>query len=301
MRMEGGPRTDRHTVSRMRSRMGRVLAVSRVQGFTIVEVLVVFAVTGLLFVSAAIMISGRQNQAAFNQAIQQVQSQIQQNINDVSVGFYPNRNNFQCAASGTGPLLASGANQQGTNSGCIFVGKAMQFAVQNTKPEQFAVFTIAGLQNDPATGQDVQTLAQAKPMAVAPSTAQPLLPDQTDKGELQSGLTTYKMWYNNGGADVPIGAVAFTSSLASYSSGSIVSGSQQVNVVPVAGTVINSQRTAVADAIDASLATSVMNPANGVSVCFVSAGTNQSGLVVIGGNGHPLAVTLTIKGNKTCT
>ncbi|HKU19220.1 MAG TPA: prepilin-type N-terminal cleavage/methylation domain-containing protein [Candidatus Saccharimonadales bacterium] len=297
--MEGGTRNVRQVVSRMR-RMRHVFGVHTDAGFTIVEVLIVFAVTGILFLSAVALISGRQNQAAFNQAIQQMQSQVQQIINEVSVGYYPNAKNFQCTAGATGPIISSGSSAQGTNSGCIFVGKAIQFQVLGTKPEQYAIFTIAGLQKN-TSGQDVQSLTEADPTAVAPSTAQPSLPDQTTVTTLQSGLTTYKMTYNNGGADIPVGAVAFVNSFASYSGGTITSGSQQISVVPVATSAINTNRTTAADAINTNLAASVVNPTSGVSICFASGGTNQSGLLTIGGNGHPLAVTLTIKGNKTCT
>jgi hypothetical protein len=45
----------------------------------------------------------------------------------------------------------------------------------------------------------------------------------------------------------------------------------------------------------------VQNPSNGVSICFASGGTNQSGLVTIGGSGHPLSVTLKVmESTKTC-
>src|SRR5438874_1617208 len=115
--MEGGTRNVRRiVVPSMRSIRSLLIARSRSAGFTIVEVMIVLAITGLLFLSAAALISGKQNQAAFDQAIQQLQSQIQQTMNEVSVGYYPNRNDFVCVAGGTGPLLSSGSNQQGTNN-----------------------------------------------------------------------------------------------------------------------------------------------------------------------------------------
>jgi type II secretory pathway pseudopilin PulG len=275
-------------------------------GFTIIEVLIVLAVTGALFVSAAILIAGRQQQTEFNQGIRQVQAQIQQVINEVAIGHYPNQNNFQCTAGASGPVITAGSGtEQGANSGCIFLGKAMQFGITNTSPERFVVFSVAGLQRTPA-GKEVTTLAEALPKAVAPNSSQNL-PDASVTQQLQGGLTTYRMWYNSGGIDRNIGVVAFVSSLAKYSSGNIVSGSQQVNVVPVDDNQVDSalDRTPIdgADAINASLATSPNNPAGGMAVflCFASGGTNQSGLITIGNTtGRQLSVTLDIKSNKTC-
>lgn len=288
-----------------RRKVGRILFARNSNGFTIIEVLIVLAVTGMLFVSAALLIAGRRAQTEFNQAIRQVQSQIQQVINDVATGYFPNTNSFQCSAGGSGPVLTSGSGtQQGANSGCIFLGKAIQFGVTNTTPQQFAIFTIAGNQKT-SGGNEVTSLAEAHPKAVAPSTSQANVPNITVGQPLLGGLTAIKMWYMNGAVPRPVGVVAFTNSLASYNSGTIVSGSQQVNVVPLDDNQINStlDRTnaQAAEAINASLATSTLNPSSGTFICFKSGGTNQSGLITIGNQGRQLSVTLTIKSNADCS
>src|SRR5688572_7392102 len=78
------------------------------RGFTVIEVLIVMVVTGMLFVSAAILIAGRRAQTEFNQGIRQVQSQIQQVISEVATGYYPNPNTFRCTPGDSGPVLTSG-------------------------------------------------------------------------------------------------------------------------------------------------------------------------------------------------
>lgn len=278
------------------------------RGFTIVEVMVVLVVTGALFVAAAILISGKQSQAGFNQAIQQIQSQIQQTMNEVATGYFPSNANFQCTAPIGGPVALTNVapNAQGANAGCIFAGKVLQFQVQSTDPEKFAVYTIAAAQKD-ASGKEVSTLASASPKLVAPGNGYPAgFPDLTTTTILQNGLATSAsppagMWYNNGAADVSVGAVAFVPSFAQYSSGNLTSGSQQLSVYPVNGTSIGATQADAVDAINTNLATSIQNPSNGVSICFASGGTNQSGLVVIGGNNHPLSVTLKVmESTKTC-
>jgi len=113
------------------------------------------------------------------------------------------------------------------------------------------------------------------------------------------------MWYNNGGTDVAVGAVAFTSSLASYSpTGALASNSQKVNVVPIGGSALGASQAETADDINGRLgnaAQSPVDPANGVSICFVGGSVNRSGLITIGGRNNPLAVNLSIRSNRTCS
>jgi hypothetical protein len=225
--------------------------------------MVVLAVTGALFLSAAILIAGKQNQTGFDQAIRQVQSQIQQNMNDVSTGFFPNNGDFTCTAGGAGPIFSAGAAGQGTNSGCIFLGKAMQFQVSGTTPEAFAVYTIAGLQQGGAGNKESGNLTEAKPMLVAQSTTHGAAnyPDNSKTDILQNGLTTARMWYNNGAADVPIGAVAFVSctsvvtnvcQLAQYGgAGNVTSGTTQVHVIPIAGSALGQTQAATVEQMNA--------------------------------------------------
>ncbi len=265
--------------------------------------MIVLAISGLLFISAVILIGGKQNQTAFDQAIREIQSQIQQAINDVGSGFYPNLGNTQCSGAGSVVTITNSAGTgQGANAGCVFLGKALQFQVAGTDPEQFNIFSVAGLQNGASGGGDSTSLTEANPKAIAPSTAEPALPNSTEVHALENGLTTYKMWYNNGGADKPIGMVAFTQSLAPVTAGT--SSSQQVNVVPIDDgnnlSALGKSSVNGADAIDLSLKNSPVNPTNGVFICFVSGGTNQSGLITIGNNGRQLSVKLDIKSGTVC-
>ncbi|HSX31883.1 MAG TPA: prepilin-type N-terminal cleavage/methylation domain-containing protein [Candidatus Saccharimonadales bacterium] len=294
----------------------RTLVSGRSQGFTVVEVMIVLIITGALFASAAILISGKQNATAFSQGIQQIQSQIQQTMNEVAIGYYPNTGNFKCAAGASGPAITSaGPNGQGANAGCIFVGKVMQFKVHGTDPEEVNIFTVAGLQKRLSDQQESQGLLDALPLVVAPSTLQPLLPDASTSITMQNNLTTVAnasgptvdgMWYDNGAGKVQIGAVAFTTSFPQpgAAAGLLASGSQQMDVVPIDTSATDATTIATVDAINANLknGAGLINPTNGVSICFASGGTQQSGLVTIGGHSHPLAVTLTIiNGNRTCS
>lgn len=299
--MKGGLRT-RIQATALRKRgqhHGDAAPASRTAGFSIVEVMIVLAVTGALFVSAAIAISGRTNKTQFQQSINQITDQIRATINEVSVGYYANLGNLDCTSDGSTLTLTAGNTEQGTNSGCVFLGKAMQFGVAGTDPQQYVTQAIAGIQRD-ASGDEITSLANAKPAVIYPAAPQTNAPDGSVKSTLQYGLTVSKMYYNGNEAN-KIGAFALISSLGSYNGTELQSGSQQISLVPVLTTALNQSVGASAAAINSKLPTSPVAPANGVSICFDSGSTDQSGLVTIGGgNGRQLSVTLTIKGAKGC-
>lgn len=287
----GGRTAKRLVTNLLRLYSNRGLLNARQTGYTIIEVMIVLAVSGALFLSAVLLINGRQQRTQFDQSIREVRSQIQQVINEVSNGFYPDFTNFTCTVTGSGPptfALASGG--QGTNEGCIFLGKAIQFGVESTDPEEFRVLNIAGRQKSTA-GEEVATLAQAQPRAIALDGGANVTVDISTTKFLQYGLET--AW-----ADA--GVIAFTSSLSdvtSPSGGAI----QQLNVSAVSDSGLGMSETGAVQALNGNLASSPQNPSDGVRICFVSGGTDQSGLITIGGFGGSLTVNLDIKSNRDCS
>lgn len=268
------------------------------RAFTVIEVLIVLAVTGLLFVSAAVLIAGRRQQTEFNQAIRHVQQQLQQVINDVATGYYPKTDNFICTVTGTNaPNVSSGVSEQGTNTDCIFMGKTIQFDIAGTSPEQFKVYTMVGRRlSSTGSGDDSTTRANAKPIAIAPSSTDTNVPDNSETYQLLGGLTTASMVW--GASSNPIGSVGFMQSLAPPTVGE--SSSQTIRVIPVANSTLNTTSPLGVTQINDNFATSAFDPA-GVRICFASGTTEQSGLITIGGAGRQLSVTLDIKSNKTCS
>ena len=272
----------------------------KARGFTIIETIIVLAVTSGLFVAVAATLSGRQQKTQFTQAIQEIQSEIQQVVSDVGVGYYPGRSNFSCSATLSGPTFGAGNTEQGKNAGCVFLGKAIQLKVGSTDPEVYNTYTIAGLQRDTAGNEITSYPAANAKVVAAPNTSASA--DATDVKKLQYGLTTAEAYYNNPGK-VPISSVAFVNSLASYNGSNIVSGSQQVKVIPINSSSLGQDQGTGVTNIQNQLASAgaVVDPSGGVKICFVSGGTDQSGLITIGSNGRQLSVILSIKGNKTCT
>ncbi len=285
-------------------------------GFTIIETMIVLAVTGFMLIAALYLVVGQQSKVEFSQSIREVEAAIQQVVNEVGSGYYPNPGNLDCSP-GSGKLnISDGTNKLGTNDGCIFLGKAIQFGEPGVDGrQQFVVHSIAGrLENG-------GNLAAAYPTSIAPgdttnNTGGPNFPDASATKQLLYGLEVVSMKYFNGGpgTGVPIGAVAFISELGTFLNPGYETGTQQIKLIPVGGTedgVGNfvTDKGTVVDKIGANLSDETLSPpdpSGGVAICFASGSTNDSGLITIGNNtagstGRSLAVSLVIKSSGDCT
>lgn len=280
-------------------------------GFTVVETMIVLAVTGLMVMGAILLVSGQQNRVEFQQSIQDVQARIQEAVNEVGAGYYPSRNNLICQRSAGAVSLSTGNREQGTNTGCIFLGKALQFGESSPNGSGLVVHTIAGLEdnsNGLAAGE--ASLDDADPTSVARGLAtnsSATFPDASVTGPVLYGLTPVDMYYFEGATRRTIGAVAFVNGLGRYEDSQLLSGTQQVDVIPVNGSGpvttggFTTEKRRVVDAINTNLAASPKNPTSGVRICFASGGTRQSGLITIGSSSRGPSVTLDIKGSVDCS
>src|SRR3972149_6946468 len=98
-------------------------------GYTIAELLMVVAITGVLFVSAMIAFTGQQAETEFNQAMQDISSKIQSYATEVSSGGVPDIEGYRCDIAGNERpvLIPSGPGGGiGTNEKCLFLGRAIQ-------------------------------------------------------------------------------------------------------------------------------------------------------------------------------
>ncbi len=273
----------------------------KASGFTIVETLIVLAVTGSLFILVALLINGRQNKTAFYTAINGLQQQVQQVINETSSGYFPN-NKFNCTASGASDvIIRPGSNTQGTNGDCLFVGKVLQFGTVSDH-SQLVVYPLAGRKE--VAGAANTTILATNPVAIYPNSsgtksqvdATATLIMQSNLEVATDGTGKLQMFYDGVNQT---GAVGFFSgnssgSFASLGTGGLSSGAQQLSLYAVKTTTPNITPTNMADDIDST--TNLVN-ASEVTICIASSTTNQSGLITIS---ESLAVTLQIKAGKLC-
>lgn len=310
----------RSCVAIKRQHTGFTKLAKRQAGFTIVEVMIVLAVTGIMFVAAATTINGRQNETEFTTAINALQQRLQQIANETASGFYPNSGNFICTGSSTGAAtFTAGSNQQGTNGGCIFMGKAIQFGLgTGTNANSLGILPLVGNQYQSGTLTPVLTVAQARPRAVYPGASESGVPDTSSTDYMENGLTVAASNNDCGsglggicytdnvtGTKVATGVLAFVSGdskgniTALDGSGNVQAGSQQLSLYGVSSSAPNQTRAQATDAIGGTSNPYVshLSPASSASVCIASGTTNQSGLFTIDSGLH---VTLIIRSGTAC-
>src|SRR5438309_1952216 len=121
-------------------------------GFTMVEVMVFLAVSGVLFLIAVVAINGKQQQADFASGLHDFNSKIQSAINNVATGFFPEDTSYKCSYQGGNPGhpldIRDGHSGpgQGAHEDCIFLGKVINF--DKSTPTKFSILTIAADRND---------------------------------------------------------------------------------------------------------------------------------------------------------
>jgi prepilin-type N-terminal cleavage/methylation domain-containing protein len=108
-----------------------------VSGFTILEVLIVLAVSGVMFVIAAGFINGKQAKTSFTVGTNNMASTVQTIISEVEAGQFTDIK-FKCTkdlalggllvVDGSAAAVASSYGQ-GTNSECVFLGKFLHVSV----------------------------------------------------------------------------------------------------------------------------------------------------------------------------
>ncbi len=281
------------------------------RGFTIVETLIVLAVTGSLFVSAALYISGKQNKTEFAVGIRQVQQQFEQIINETASGYYPNTADVRCdSLNSSSPrvvVLRSGGSGQGTNANCIFVGKVIVTGGRYHKSElvTYPLAAWRAYENvDPSNRNDAYITV------VAPTT-DPYnrnAPDLSEKIKLSNGIEFVRGWHTTPSAVPPVVTasgddemrVSIVSTMGSFTSvpGGKMGGSQSYSL---AGLNTFSPSTSGVDIEANDLNRQVYEKATTMAqYCFASGGTDQSGLITVGGSAGGISVALSIKSGRNC-
>ncbi|HEX5743863.1 MAG TPA: prepilin-type N-terminal cleavage/methylation domain-containing protein [Candidatus Saccharimonadales bacterium] len=126
-------------------------------GYTIVEVMIVLAVSGLMFLIAANFINGKQQKTTFTSGVNETASRIQDVIEQVTDGEYSDVP-FSCSAGGGAALSISVSSDpgkiQGTNPDCVFIGKLLHFSVGGDA-SAYEVFSLAAARSSTDLGPDV--------------------------------------------------------------------------------------------------------------------------------------------------
>lgn len=120
------------------------------RGYTIIEVVLFMAISSSLLGIAFIGFRERQETTQFSQAMQDIQSSIQDTLNDTQNGFYFSATNTTCDLTGPGstPRVYSSSpatdnKRLGGDQNCVFLGKVLAFGT-SADPSEYRVYTIVG-------------------------------------------------------------------------------------------------------------------------------------------------------------
>lgn len=189
-------------------------------GYTIVEVLMVLAASGLILIIAIDAIEGKVNKTEFKTAISDIKTQIQLTMNEVPNGVYQPINNSgtYCDITTNAALPApykrpvqfynipAGTTvSQGQNYGCIFIGKIMQFDVNNDT-SAYNIFNLMGEQCFDGVVVDCDAapnLTMSTPFVAYP-TAENDYPFINNQNLIPNNLVTKKTLMNNLKISLPL-------------------------------------------------------------------------------------------------
>lgn len=288
------------------------------EGFTIVETLIVLAVSAIVAASTMILISGRQNKTQFMVGSNNLKQHIEQIINETRSGYYPNTGDFTCAGNTTGatPIITPavpGAKEQGTNDTCVFLGKAVAFGVGQSAadPEVYATYPLVGNRQfyDTSIGakRDVNKYREASAVA---------LESHGDFNKTQNGLSLKSATFTlKNNTNIPVAkyaVIAFADNLSEYqidaSTGDLSSATEKLNMYyfsPVASATpdwgaVPGSSSAIASGVQTRGVYDTAGPTElkSLDLCFDSGSTSQSAVITITGLGQ-LSVRLKVN-NSSC-
>jgi prepilin-type N-terminal cleavage/methylation domain-containing protein len=133
-------------------------------GYTIIEVMIVLAVSGVMFLIAAQFINGKQERTSFTAGVSEMASQIQDTIQQVTAGQYSDIP-LTCIPGSPPALKEQVTSAQGIDTRCVFIGKFFHF-MPSTGLSSYELFTLAGNRLVPGSSDPAASLAQVFPVPV---------------------------------------------------------------------------------------------------------------------------------------
>ena len=241
-------------------------------GYTIIEVIIVLAVSVVIFFAAVTVFSGKQGKTEFAQAMRDVASQIESVVNDVSVSTFPYADNYTCRVvdDGTGnglrPKLSSAAGGLGTNTDCIFLGKAI-FLDSGSDPDKMVIHSVLGRRS--ASGTPVTSFSDTQPEAADEI-------QETYRVPWGAEIKSAKSLQGNPQAEKPVYLMGYYQSL--YGAGA-TQGSQSIRTLGYAD--INTSSPGQIKNAIRNKPGSIIEESRSWTLCFQSGTSNETAQVIV--------------------
>lgn len=249
------------------------------RGYTIIEVMMFLLVSSALLGSVMTMISGRQERTRFTTSVESFERKLNDIFNDVSTGFYPSAENISCRDTTSGLSIQSSATKvdQGTNVGCVFLGKAVEFKTGGA-PSNYTTYTIVASQS--ATGLND---AKVELLGAPKSSGGTLNPGIKDNGTILADIEVVKAVRTGDGNEVSGVAIISDFSQTSVLDNKVSGNAARVSLYQIPNPFINNAgrpTMAIAD--------------QGVTVCLQQGTGGRKAAVLLGSNGGRLSTEIVI-------
>lgn len=294
------------------------------RGFTIIESLIFLSISGFIFIAAIGGYTMRQREAQFTQGVRDLQARIQDVINDVGSGFYPQMP-LECHAQAVFPTNPTPFfDADSTNSSnCVWLGKALQLgrayycnpSVDSAECGDYSLIPIVARRTitlADGSKELVNNLAQAKPISLSvcltngdnpdsgPCSGTRARPDLAGRGSLAGSIGVYRVFVrgDSNGATVAsqTGALVFLSSF--NGSSDQIGRASGVNLAYISNSAVDSTEPAMTDRIEstATFGDANLNPPHGITLCIKGA-YGQKAAITVGAGGRQLDVQVKREGD----
>jgi prepilin-type N-terminal cleavage/methylation domain-containing protein len=207
-------------------------------GYTILEVMIVLAVSGVMFLIAATFINGKQARTTFTAGVNEMASQLQDVLEQVSDGKYSDIP-LGCNVTDSGKTsvhFTGSSPGQGANSDCVFVGKIVHFyASGSSNPESYEILPLAQPRVNPHDSSLLTDLTNTYVKAIYQTGTVDLSTQSDTPHKLDIEKVT--VVDDSGTSTTAADNVGFALSLGSAASGGATfsSGAQNLNLIYVPG------------------------------------------------------------------
>jgi prepilin-type N-terminal cleavage/methylation domain-containing protein len=291
-------------------------------GFTLLESMIVMAVTGLLLFMAVTFVQGRFSSNAFQTSVREFDAKVQDVINDVTTGTLVDllKGNdpykYCWAVRGSAvqsptfltvpaPTNAASLSARSDNN-CTYIGNAIQVGTQSAScttasPKDcsnYTVYPLVGRRTTPASANlFVEVTSLDKALAVPLYTR----PDYSELKSLGPSLTATKVVAdtNNDNVWETYAALAFTTTFGRVpTKTSDINAAQIANIIAIPGSQMGQTKTIAAMNIYNKLKTFGPNdprisPSKGVTICLQGPGKHNA-QITVGDSARTVLTTTTI-------
>jgi hypothetical protein len=258
-------------------------------------------------------IAGRQARAEFSYGVQEFATRLSDIANDVATGYYEKVSEFNCTAGPVGApqINAGGSVAQGENTGCIFIGRVIQFdpdGIPDIPEDQgYTTFSVAGrrvVRTPSAATRESQNFndSYTVPIYRADGTVSPTT------STIPNGIRVAWVRYataENAAPTTTAGAVGFFTNFG-FNTTLNQQSVRNVQVFPIPNSALDQTTDTAAGYITgvraAYNAGTLPNPRGGAVVCLISPTGRLSAAITLSGNLRQQLSDIEIKSGATpCT